>query len=194
MSFPFLHEMLLHCSADVQSISLLCTWMCIALSTEQNTNSTHVERWLYHLIFFHCAALQALTLRLSQALVLLVACSGPSNNFLYGSHYTRDGHYHLGNRFPLQLLQKPPTGQLHWHSQDQLYHLNCDVTEPINLKSKWWLRQIVSTGLVVFISSCWKSWRPAGSAMKSALLSIFQLYGAHRRLLTVHRVQCSISK
>ena len=25
-------EMLLHCSADVQSISLLCTWLCIALS------------------------------------------------------------------------------------------------------------------------------------------------------------------
>jgi len=25
-------EMLLHCSADVQSISLLCTWLCIVLS------------------------------------------------------------------------------------------------------------------------------------------------------------------
>ena len=41
-----------------------------------------------------------------------VGCSGPSNNFLYGSHYSRDGHYHLGNRFPLQLLQKTPTDQL----------------------------------------------------------------------------------
>jgi len=140
ISFPTLHwiEMLLHCR-------LLCTWLCIALSWAEPqkrtmVKSTHVERWLYHLIFFHWAALQALTLRLSQALVLLVACSGSSYNFLYGGHYTRDGHYHLGNRFPLQLLQKPLTGQLHWHSQDQLYHLNCDVTEPeggVNLNSKW---------------------------------------------------------
>ena len=139
------------------------------------------------LIFFHCTALQALTLWLSQALlspnsVLLVPCSGPSNNFLYGSHYSRDGHYHLGNRFPLQLLQTTPTGQLHWHSQDQLYHLSCDVTEPeggVNLNLKWWWQQFVSTGWVVSISSCWKSWRPGGSAMKSAMLWIFQLYGAH---------------
>ena len=194
MWFRFLHCTGLRCCCTVDCSALGCVLHWAEPQKRTMVKSTHVKRWLYHLIFFHCFALQALTLRLSQALVLLVACSGPSYNFLYGSHYSRDGHYHLGNRFPLQLLQKPLTGQLHWHSQDQLYHLNCDVTEPINLKSKWWLRQIVSTGLVVFISSCWKSWRPAGSAMKSALLSIFQLYGAHRRLLTVHRVQCSISK
>jgi len=56
ISFPTLHwiEMLLHCR-------LLCTWLCIALSWAEPqkrtmVKSTHVERWLYHLIFFHCAA------------------------------------------------------------------------------------------------------------------------------------------
>ena len=97
------------------------------------------------LIFFHCTALQALTLWLSQALlspnsVLLVPCSGPSNNFLYGSHYSRDGHYHLGNRFPLQLLQKdgPSASSIDIHRID---YTICDMTETesgVNLNSKWW--------------------------------------------------------
>jgi len=139
ISFPTLHwiEMLLHCR-------LLCTWLCIALSWAEPqkrtmVKSTHVKRWLYHLIFFHCFALQALTLRLSQALVLSVACSGPPVITSSMAVITLEMVITILGT-DLQLLQKPPTGQLHWHSQDQLYHLSCDVTEPegrVNLKSKW---------------------------------------------------------
>jgi len=148
ISFPTLHwiEMLLHCR-------LLCTWLCIALSWAEPqkrtmVKSTHVKRWLYHLIFFHWAALQALTLRLSQALVLLVACSAPSNNFLYGSHYTRDGHYHLGNRFPLQLLQKTPLFIIH----------SCVQSQPQNSKTAICEHWVVSIHLQqLLMDTSWQS-------------------------------------
>ena len=54
----------------------------------------------------------------------------------------------------------------------------------VNLDSKRWATTICEHWhWVVFVSSWWKPWRPAGSAMTSAMLWIFLLYGAHKRLL-----------
>jgi len=47
-------EMLLHCSADVQSISLLCTWLCIALSrTPKAHNGWKYSCWKMVVPMYH---------------------------------------------------------------------------------------------------------------------------------------------
>ena len=64
-------------------------------------------------------------------------------------------------------------------------HYCSSYTAACSLNLKTQKRQFVSTGLYLSTSSsCW--WTPAGSAMKSAMLWIFLLNAAHKRLLSAH--------
>ena len=77
----------------------------------------------------------------SVVLVLCFQFSGsvlcfPSNNFLYCGHYSGDGHYHLGNRFLLQLLQNTFSDEY-----------QCDIFQLVPKQNVWGFLPSPTTGL-----------------------------------------------
>lgn len=60
----------------------------------------------------------------------------PSNNFLYCGHYSGDGHYHLGNRFLLQLLQNTFSDEY-----------QCDIFQLVPKQNVWGFLPSPTTGL-----------------------------------------------